>query len=83
MDFSKNAIQWRVWAALLVWLLLRFQAYLSKWDHSFIRLAALIRFHRWERFRLLELLRFHGTAAPPWRMMATADQAYLPGLEPR
>lgn len=83
IGYSKRAIQWQIWAALLVWLLARFQAYLAKWDHSFTRLVALIRSHCWECCDLIELLRFHGTAAPPLRMMATAHQAYLPGLQPR
>ena len=83
IGYSKNAIQWQVWAALLVWLLARFQAFLSQWPHSFSRLMALLRSHVWERIHALELLRFHGTAGGLPRMMATPDQAYLPGLEPR
>jgi hypothetical protein len=83
IGYSKRAIQWQIWAALLVWLLARFQAYLSKWPHSFTRLVALIRSHAWERISLMDLLLFHGTACGPWRMMATPHQAYLPGLHPR
>lgn len=83
IGYSKRAIQWQIWAALLVWLLVRFQAYLSKWNHSFTRLVALIRSYAWERISLIDLLLFHGTAGPPFRMMATAHQAYLPGLQPR
>jgi len=83
IGYSKRAIQWQIWAALLVWLLARFQAYQSKWDHSFTRLVALVRSHAWECISLMDLLHFHGTAAPPLRMMATAHQAYLPGLQPR
>ncbi len=48
IGYSKNAIQWQVWAALLVWLLARFQAFLSQWPHSFSRLMALLRSHAWE-----------------------------------
>jgi len=83
IGYSKRAIQWQIWAALLVWLLARFQAYLSKWTHSFTRLVALIRSHAWECISLMDLLLFHGTAGPPFRMIATAHQAYLPGLQPR
>ena len=83
IGFSKRAIQWQIWAALLVWLLVRFQAYLCKWNHSFTRLVALIRSYAWECINLMDLLLFHGTAGPPFRMMATAHQAYLPGLQPR
>ena len=83
IGYSKNAIQWQIWAALLIWLPAGFQAYLSGWPHSFSRLVAMIRSHAWERFHLLDLLTFHGTASRPYRMMATAHQAYLPGLRPR
>lgn len=83
IGYSKNAIQWQVWAALLVWLLARFQAFLSQWPHSFTRLMALMRSHAWERIHLMDLLSFHGTAGGLPRMVATADQAYLPGLQPR
>jgi len=83
IGYSKNAIQWQVWAALLVWLLARFQAFLSQWPHSFSRLMALLRSHAWELLRVGQLLEFHGTATGLPRMVAAPDQAYLPGLEPR
>lgn len=83
IGYSKNAIQWQIWAALLVWLLARFQAFKTKWSHSFLRLMALLRSHTWDLIVVEELLKFHGTAGGLPRMMATPDQAYLPGMEPR
>ncbi|RKX35480.1 MAG: IS4 family transposase [Verrucomicrobia bacterium] len=83
IGYSKNAIQWQVWAALLVWLLARFRAFLSQWPHSFSRLMALLRSHAWELLHVGDLLEFHGTAGGLPRMVATPNQAYLPGLEPR
>lgn len=83
IGYSKNAIQWQVWAALLIWLLARFQSFLAGWSHSFSRLMALLRSHAWEHLDVNELLLFHGTAGGLPRMVATVDQAYLPGLEPR
>lgn len=83
IGYSKNAIQWQVWAALLVWLLARFEAFRSRWDHSFPRLMALLRSHAWELFNISDLLKFHGTAGGLSRMIAALDQAYLPGLQPR
>jgi len=32
---SANAVRWQVWTALLVYLLLRYLAFLSEWNHSF------------------------------------------------
>lgn len=83
IGYSRKAIQWQVWAALLVWLLVRFQAFVSGWRHSFSRLIALIRSHAWELLRIDELLEFHGTASGTPRMVAAPEQAYLPGLAPR
>ena len=40
---SANAVRWQVWTALLVYLLLRYLAFLSKWTHSFSRLFTLVR----------------------------------------
>ncbi len=73
---------WQVWTALLLYLLLCFQAFLSNWHHSFTRLFTLVRGVVWDRFDLPALLRFYGTAPQPWRMRAQADQAYLPGFAP-
>jgi len=40
---SANAVRWQIWTALLVYLLLRYLAFLSDWSHSFSRLFALVR----------------------------------------
>ena len=39
LGHSANAVQWQVWMALLVYVLLRFQAWLSHWAHSLSRTA--------------------------------------------
>ena len=39
MGHSANAVRWQVWTALLCYLLLRFQAFLSGWGGSFRALA--------------------------------------------
>ena len=40
---SANAIRWQVWMALLAHLLIRFLSWCSDWQHSFVRLFALVR----------------------------------------
>ena len=77
---SANAVHWQIWIALLVYVLLRYLAFLSAWNHSFTRLWALSRTTLWRKIDLLELLRFYGTAGsiPRWR--ACPEQAYLPGF---
>lgn len=82
LGHSANAVRWQVWTALLLYVLLRFQAFLSEWPHSFTRLFTLIRGVLWDRFHLQQLLGFYGTAGEPWRMRARPDQAFLPGLAP-
>jgi len=83
IGYSKNAIKWQIWAALLVWLLSRYVAFVSGWTHSFSRLMALLRSYSWDRFDLNELLQFHGTAGGLPRMVALPGQAYLVGFEPK
>ena len=80
LGYSKEAIRWQIWAALLLYLLLRFQAFLSKWPHSFNRILTMIRGTIWDRFDLRGLLDFYGTAGGKFRMCANPKQAYLPGF---
>jgi hypothetical protein len=80
LGHNANAVRWQVWIALLVYVLLRFQAYLSKWNHSFTRLFTLIRASIWKNLDLLSLLRCYGTAGGSWRMLSAPCQAYLPGF---
>ncbi len=80
IGYNKKAIQWQIWAALLVWLLTRYTQFLSGWTHSFTRLMALLRSHVWERFDLHELLQFHGTAGGLPRMVAEPGQSYFEGF---
>jgi hypothetical protein len=77
---SANAVRWQVWTALLVYLLLRYLAFLSNWSHSFSRLFTLIRAALWKKWDLLNLLRRYGTAAGHFRYLAQPEQAYLPGM---
>ena len=81
LGHSANAVKWQVWSALIVYLLLRYQAYVSRWSGSFIRLFALVRGALWERVDMIDLLgRVCGTAKGSLRMIATPQQAYLPGM---
>jgi len=77
---SANAVHWQIWIALLLYVLLRYLAFLSSWQQSFTRLWALCRSGLWRKIDLLELLRSYGTAAPLWRFVARPEQAYFAGF---
>lgn len=77
---SANAVKWQIWTALLVCLLLKYQAFLSGWNHSFTRLFTLLRAALWKKLDLLSLLKSYGTARGSFRMLAAPQQAYLPGF---
>ena len=77
---SANAVRWQVWTALLVYLLLRYVAFLSNWSHSFSRLFTLLRASLWKKWDLLGLLRCYGTAAGHLRYLARPEQAFFPGI---
>jgi hypothetical protein len=76
---TANAVRWQVWTALLVYLLLRYLAFLSNWSHSFSRLFTLLRAALWKKWDLLSLLRCYGTAGGHFRYLAQPEQVYLPG----
>jgi hypothetical protein len=80
LGHNARAVRWQVWTALLVYLLLRFCAFLSQWSHSFTRLFTLLRAALWQRLDLRSLLDRYGTAGGGVRFLGTPEQAYLPGL---
>lgn len=77
---SANAVQWQVWMALLVYVLLRFQAWVSQWAHSFSRLLTLLRATLWQRRDLAQLLRRYGTANGHFAYIDPPLQSWLPGF---
>jgi hypothetical protein len=77
---SANAVRWQIWIALLVYLLLRYLAYLSNWAHSFSRLFAVVRTSLWRKWHLLSLLGRYGTAGGHFRYLSHPEQAYFPGF---
>jgi IS4 transposase len=77
---SANAVKWQVWTALLVYLLLRYLAFLSGWPHSFSRLFALVRTGLWRKWDLLKLLARYGTAEGNFRYLGRPEQAFFPGF---
>lgn len=82
LGHSKHAIRWQLWAALLLYVLMRFLGRTVAWEHSFSRLLAIVRGVVWSRIQLLELLRCYGTAGGGFRMRAACETSYLPGLAP-
>lgn len=76
---SANAVQWQVWMALLVYVLLRFQAWASRWAHRFSRLLTLLRATLRQRQDLAQLLRRYGTADGHFTFIDPPFQGWLPG----
>jgi len=81
LGYSKQAVRWQIWTALLTYLLLRFIAFKSKWRWSFARIFTTIRGILWSQLDLFRLLARYGTAHAPPKLIATLYQTYLPGLE--
>ena len=80
LGHNANAVRWQVWMALLVYVLLRYLSYLSKWAHSFTRLFTILRAVLWSKLDLLKLLDSYGTAGGSFRNLARPEQAYFPGF---
>ncbi len=80
LGHNANAVRWQVWIALLVYVLLRYLSYVSKWAHSFTRLFTILRAVLWAKLDLLKLLDCYGTAKGSFRNLAQPEQAYFPGF---
>jgi hypothetical protein len=81
VGYSANAVKWQIWTALLTYVLLRYMAYVSRWEQSFARLWGLVRAGLWKKLDLLVLLKeWCGTAQPRRRFRACPEQAYFPGF---
>jgi hypothetical protein len=78
---NANAVNWQLWMALLVYVLLRFQVWLGSWTHSFSRLLTLLRAALWQVRDLAALLRRYGTAKGDFRSLDPLRQSELPGFE--
>jgi IS4 transposase len=79
---SANAVRWQVWTALLVYVLLRYQVFLSRWGSSFVRLWAVVRSGLWLKLDLVALLESYGIAGGDFRLLGQPEQAFLPGFRP-
>ena len=82
LGHSKHAIRWQLWSALLLYILMRFQAQMVDWPHSFSRLIAMIRGVVWDRINLVDLLLSYGTAGGSYRTRASCEGSYLQGFAP-
>jgi Transposase DDE domain/Domain of unknown function (DUF4372) len=82
LGHSANAVRWQVWTALLTYVLLRFEACVTRWAHSFTRLFTLLRATLWQRLDLPSLLDCYGTAGGHFKLLGAPEQAWLPGLFP-
>jgi len=80
LGHNANAVRWQLWTALIVHLLLRYQAHLHDWSFAFARICTVIRGVLWDRLDLDALLKGYGSADGDIRLLARADQAYLPGF---
>jgi len=82
MGYNENAVRWQIWIALLVYILLRFVAWQSRWKHSFTRLFTMIRSVLWSCVDIFSVLLCCGTARDAPRMRAAPENCYLPGFQP-
>jgi len=80
---SANAVRWQIWTALLVYVLLRYQAFLSRWGSSFVRLWTCVRAALWLKLDAVALLKSYGTAGGDFRLLGQPEAAYLPGFHPK
>src|SRR5260370_34535052 len=79
LGHNANSLRWQLWMALLIYVLLRYLSFLSKWSHSFTRLFTILRAVAWAKLDLLGLLDGYGTAKGTFRNLPHPDQPHFPG----
>jgi hypothetical protein len=70
---NPNAVHWQIWIALLVYVLLRFLAFLSQWSHSFTRLGAMTRSALWRKIDFCHWLKSCGTAGGNFHFLSRPE----------
>ena len=85
LRYNENAVKWQVWTGLLVHMRLRYLRHVSKWKHSFSRLAGVVRACAWLRRNVVELLESfgaNGTARGGIRVVQVSKPLYLQAFLP-
>lgn len=63
VGFSRNAIEWQIWSALLTYLLMRIMAFLSEWKRDFKHFFTLMKGALWTKRTVRVIVSRYGTAA--------------------
>ncbi|MBQ8036349.1 MAG: IS4 family transposase, partial [Proteobacteria bacterium] len=63
VGFSRNAIDWQIWSALLTYLLMRIMAFLSEWKRDFKHFFTLMKGALWAKRTVRVIVSRYGTAA--------------------
>ena len=80
VGFSRNAIEWQIWSALLTYLLMRIMAFLSEWKRDFKHFFTLMKGALWAKRTVRVIVSRYGTAEespPEQHAQLTPD---LPGI---
>ena len=80
VGFSRNAIEWQIWSALLTYLLMRIMAFLSEWKRDFKHFFTLMKGALWAKRTVKVIVSRYGTAEespPEQHAQLTPD---LPGI---
>jgi hypothetical protein len=81
LGYSENAVAWQIYSALLMYLLLRYQAFLSKWTCSFTQTFTRFQAAMWEFVAIGSLMQCYGKATEPLPVPNDPQQAYFTGFE--
>ena len=67
VGFSRNAIEWQIWSALLTYLLMRIMSFLSNWKRDFKHFFTLMKGALWAKRTVRVIVSRYGTAgeSPP------------------
>lgn len=81
IGYSRNAIEWQLWSAMLTYLLLRLKAWMTNWRKDFKHFFTLVKGVVWSLRNLAVLISGYGTAKRLPRADLCPSMPYLPGFE--
>lgn len=62
IGYNRNAIEWQIWSGLVTYLLLRIEAWLSRWRGGFKHFCILLKNIMWQLQRIENIVKNYGTA---------------------
>ena len=79
IGYNRNAIEWQIWSGLVTYLLLRIEAWLSRWEGGFKHFCTLVKTIMWQLRQIENIVANYGTAGGKKVTESPPETPYLCG----